>query len=233
MTPERRAYILNYLSKAGTGNWIRISEHEFDDFGGRWFFEGCRCVYQHDEQWFTTKPGTQGWIKEERVRLPWKIETPTIGWQPPAYTASTNSAITLTNSTITSHSITNEGKPEMQEHHIDRAKLIEVVVENGKTYIEKYKKLKALYADEIEAKTQLHLEGKIPQQHIMVTDKQNSRIELPVDSSSKHDARLRALELDSRDVIVLSNEEYRKYVCDDDTNLALIEELIGKLEELS
>ncbi len=237
MTPERRAYILSYLSKAATGtagNWIRISEHEFDDFGGRWFFEGCRCVYQHDEQWFTTKPGTRGWVVEGRVQLPWKIEAPRTGWQSPTYnygfTTTTNSTITLTNSTITSHSITNEGKPSM-EHHIKRDELIKVVSQNKEAYELVLKRAQALYRDEIEKKTELHVQGQLPVNQINVSD-QNGTITIPSDMTETFDQQIRALELDARDVIILDDGDYQVFVNSQATNLTNLGAVTKRLEEL-
>lgn len=224
LTMARKAYILRHLAVGNQPeNWIRISEQELKDFGGASFFAGCFIEYPIGEGYFTTtdKRGWEG--PKRRVRLIVKIVVP--GGQPwkPEQAYYDQYCVSTT---------TNEGKPEMQEHHIGREKLIEVVTDNKQKYAEKFGELKALYTDEIESASQRHLAGEIPQNQIMAKDKDGNRIDLPINMSDSFDQHLRALELDSRDVIVLNQEEYYQMVAAKSSNLLQVEGLIEKLDEL-
>lgn len=241
LTMERKAFILGHLAQGRkTENWIRISAQELSDFGGEAFFAGCEVRYIDQESWFTTG-AAHGWGTgpQKRVRLNVKIIvrggqpwTPASQYYRTYCTSTTSSNITLTlNSTFVGGQ-PSKGKTEMQEHHIDRSKLIEVVTENKQQYAEKFGRLKAMYTDEIEAASQRHLAGEIPQNQIMAKDKDGNRIDLPIDMSDSFDQHLKALELDSRDVIILNQEEYYQMVTATSSNLLQVEGLIKKLEEL-
>lgn len=234
VTPERRQYILNHLAKPDRNNWIRISEYEFDEFGGRSFFtSGVRCEYVHDSKWFTTNPGQRGWTQTERVQLPWKIHAPDGGWSPyqPYYTTTsvTSTTITLANTLVSGQP--QKGK-QVREHHIDRERLVAQVNANKETYGQAYAKFKALYTDEVEALTQKHLDGLIGTNQIVVKDKDGNAITILADMSKTFDDQLRELELDSREVVILDHEEYGQFVEGYATNLKQVQATAEKLEEL-
>ena len=223
LTNRRRDYILRMLATDKPENWIRIAHQELVDFGGRAFFSGCEVTYQN-EKLFTTTLG-RGWDRSgESVRLQYRVLIPGGGsWTP----AGSQYYRTISNAL----SDTTEGKTRM-EHHIDREKLIEVVTKNKETYELLQNHVKGLYRDEIEKKTEQHLSGEIPQNRIMALDKDGNKIDLPPDQSELYDRRIRALELDSRDVIVMDGSEYSRYVEDGDINLLAVAAIVKRLEEL-
>lgn len=234
LTLRRKEYILKMLAweRNNGENWIRISEQELTDFGGRAFFSGCEVLYIN-ENIFTTSH-RRGWDREgEKVRLQYRILVP--GGEPwtPAgsqYYLSTNTT-TATNTTITLNT-TYEGKTPV-EHHIDREKLIEVVTDNKEAYELIRDEAHILYRTQMERLTERHLAGEISTASLVVKDKDGNRIDLAADQSELHDRKLRALELDSREVVILDHGEYLVWVEDADTNLQASATILKRLEELS
>ena len=215
LTIHRRDYILRMLARRlQGGNWIRISNNELLDFGGEAFFKGCRVEYVNDSSWFT-KRVKSGWDQDENVsvHLPWKITTPSGGGWTPENTH-------------------HEGKTEMQEHHIDRERLIAQVNANKGAYELVYAKFQALYADELQAQSDRHLAGEIPANQIAVRDKDGSTMSMLTDMSLTFDQQVKELELDSREVVILNHEEYGQYVDGNATNLLQVAAAVKKLEEL-
>jgi len=238
LTMRRRDYILRMLARDLPENWLRISSQEFNDFGGQAFFEGTDVVFMHDSGWFTTSE-SKGWDGPKRkVLLDVKIVVyGGKGWTPYRYsytttsTSSTNYTMTISTNTLMSGGQPPlEGKTEM-EHHIDRSKLIEVVTQNKEGYDLVLKRAQALYRDEIEKKTELHVQGQIGVGGIKVEDKDGT-ISIPTDMSDTFDKKIRALELDSREVIILDDGEYASYVESMDTNIVTLGTVARRLEEL-
>lgn len=217
LTIARRDYILRHLARnLPGGTWVRISNNELLDFGGEKFFQGCRVTYQNDKSWFRKK-STSGFERDEDVlvNFPWKISHAT-GWSAPYPTPRIKN--------------TDEGKTTV-EHHIDRQKLIDTVKANQEAYDLVLKRAQALYRDEIEKKTEQHVQGQIAVNEINVRDK-DGQITIPNDMSETFDKQLRALELDSRDVIILDDGEYQVYVEAQATNIANLGVTAKRLEEL-
>lgn len=220
MEQTRRDYILKHLATPYHGGyWIRISAPELFQFGGPEFFKPLCQVMYVDEKVFTTVPGTKGWTMREKTTLPWKIIPPSAGWKPQSQLWDEYH-----------NGITNEGKPQM-EHHIDRSKLIEVVTANKEAYTLVRDRAMELYRAEIEKKTEEHVQGQIAVNGIQVVDK-TGQITIPNDMSETFDQQLRALDLDSREVIVLDDGEYLVYVESQATNLANLGAVTKRLEEL-
>lgn len=215
LTIGRRDYILRMLARQMKGGtWIRISNNELLDFGGEAFFKGCRVDYVNDGGWFTKKVKS-GWDRDEAVsvHLPWKITAPSSGgWTPPH-----------------TH---DEGKPTMQEHHIDRERLIAVINSNKGSYELVYARFKELYAHELQTQTDRHMNGEIPSNQIAVKDKDGNAIGMLTDMSNTFDIQVKELELDSREIVILSHEEYGLYVDGNATNLMQVAAAVKKLEEL-
>lgn len=220
LTLHRRDYILRMLARRlQGGNWIRISNNELLDFGGEKFFQGCKVEYMNDGGWFTKKVKS-GWDQDENVsvHLPWKITTPSGGgWTPPYPTPRIKS-------------ITNEGKTPM-EHHVDRQKLKEAVTNNQVAYEELRTRAQDLYRAEIEKKTEEHVQGKIAFNEIQVRDK-TGQILLPPDQSLDFDRQHQVIEMDVRDVMILSDEEFDSYVEASWSNLEALATVLKRLEEL-
>jgi hypothetical protein len=245
LTMERREYILKMLGKDKPENWIRISQQEFTDFGGYAFFMGCVVEYMN-EKVFATSPA-KGWGSgpSRKVRLPIRITSPGgKAWAPggsPYYTTTTSSSsINITTNTIASadYRITNTGQHRMNaegnavEHHINREKLIEVVTDQKEDYLDVLSNARALYRDELQKKSEAHLEGKIPSNEIFVKDKDGNRITIPASNEELFNNRLQMLELDSRKTIVLQDTEYSAFVLSSDTNVVLLKQIVEKLEDL-
>jgi hypothetical protein len=234
---QRYDYILGYLAEE-TGSydrWIKITDDEFRFLGGLQFFKGCTVL--PCDQWYTTRPGKNGFEERAEVFFKWKIIPPKEGWNsltkaPYGTTYGSTTANTIAVSINSTLNVpTTERENTMQEHHIPRERLIEVVTENKDEYEDKYSHLKALYTDEIESKTRKHLDGEIPQSQIMVTDKKGNKFELPVDMSDIYDIMLRELDLDSREVVILNDQDYGSMVENTSSNLRNIEQYIKMLEE--
>ena len=236
LTVRRRDFILEKLARPTSESWIRISSQEFNDFGGQRFFEGTDVQFMHDSGWFTTSE-SKGWDGPKRKVL---LDVKIIvhggkGWAPYRYsytsTTSTNYTMTISTNTLMSGGQPPlEGKTEM-EHHIDRSKLIEVVTQNKEGYDLVLKRAQALYRDEIEKKTEQHVQGQIGVGGIKVEDKDGT-ISIPTDMSETFDKKIRALELDSREVIILDDGEYASYVESMDTNIVTLGTVAKRLEEL-
>jgi hypothetical protein len=219
MLPSRRAYILDHLNLHQSSNhWIKITDEEMKAFGGLNFFNGCEITSCNSP--CNTAPGVHGWIDQGRVQLHWKIAVVgRNGWRPKdQYDMSIDATPT------------NESEPEMHEHHIDRDTLTTVVIENKEDYIEAFRKCRNLYAERLAAKAAEHLAGKIPQNEVRVTKADGVRVDLPPDMTNRYDNHLRALQLDHRDVVILTHEEYRNYVEDTDSNKAQLDALIEAFE---
>jgi hypothetical protein len=220
LTLRRRDYILNMLARqmAG-GTWIRISAYELRDFGGKAFFEGCEVTYVHDNTWFTLRYKNGHEIEDEnrgtRVHLPWKIQTrDPQGWRPEYHPRSTN-----------------EGKTQM-EHHVDRQKLIETITANKDAHALLRGRAQELYRAEIEKKTEEHVQGRLAQNEIKVVDTAGP-ISLPPDQSKGFDDQLAVAELDTRDVMVLNDEEFDAYIHAQWSGLEALAKLVKRLEDLT
>ncbi len=196
---------------AGPAMWIRLTDPELRLMGGPEHFAGCQIVSENVTCALTSQKAAQYHREGGKYRFAWKVIAPKDGWHPPSTT-------------------TDEGKTRM-EHHIDRSKLIEVVTQNKEAYDLVLKRAQALYRDEIEKKTEEHVQGLIPSNQIMVSDK-NGQITVPTDMTDTFDKQLRALDLDSREVIILDDGEYLVYVESQATNLANLAAVTKRLEEL-
>lgn len=241
LTTKRRDYILRQLARnlPNESAWIRISEHEFRDFGAG-FFQGCTVTEVGDAGWFPAK-AMRGHSQEEedrgtQVRLPIKIVAPIGGWSP-GVTAP--ASFTIASNTTTSSSQyyrtiepTHEGKKNMQEHHIDRQELMNVISANKEAYEEAFTTYRDLYSGQLSRESDRHLRGEITASQIAVRDKDNNLLTMLLDMSSTFDDQLRELDLDSRETVILTHEEYGQYVNGDATNLKKFELGIQKLEEL-
>ena len=230
VTPRRRAYILEHLERGGMkGNWIKLTNQEFVEFGGHDYFRGLTIEHiqeQHEVQ--------GGQVDSAVYNFSWKlIDRGNQGWRPLYYmttTATNSTTLTLTNTLVSGQP--SKGKQDMREHHIDRDRLIAQVNANKGTYELAYAKFKALYTDEVEALTQKHLDGLIGTNQIVVKDKDGNAITILADMSKTFDDQLRELELDSRDVVILDHEEYGQFVEGYATNLKQVQATAEKLEEL-
>ena len=214
MTPLRRQYILDHLAAGGLkGNWIKLTNQEFTEFGGHHFFQGLDIEYIQEQH--TVEGGKKGRAQYEGgvYNFNWKLtDHGNQGWR-----------------SMHAH---HEGKTEMQEHHIDRERLIAQVNANKGAYELVYAKFQALYADELQAQSDRHLAGEIPVNQIAVKDKDGVVMGMLADMSLTFDSQVKELELDSRDVVILSHEEYGQYVDGNATNLLQVAAAVKKLEEL-
>lgn len=218
LTIRRRDYILGHLAKDfKSENWIRIAYQEYVDFGGRDFFIGCRIDHLTDNSWYLTNAKGHWDGPQRKVQLNIKIIVPGGGPWTPHYT---NAPL-------------HEGKQKMQEHHIKKEDLLRVIRENKERYATVYARFKALYADEVEALTHKHLDGLIPTSQIVVKDKDGAAMTMPIDMSETYDKQTRELELDSREVVILTHEEYGIYIESNATNIGQVDTSARKLEELT
>jgi len=239
MTQTRRDYILAMLERnLKGGTWIRISERELQDFGGSAFFAGCQVTYV-DDAWFTTKSKSGYSLDHDRnrtqIQLPWKIQAPSGGWRP-GYTPPTVSFTMSANTTSSAHYYlsnepTDEGKKPM-EHHINRETLLQRVTGNRDDYRLALAQYKDLYAEEWSNQSERHVRGEIPQNQVLVKNKDGGIMTVHTDMSSVFDGQIEELELDSRHDVILTHEEYLAYVNGVGTNLKVIQDGIKELEEL-
>jgi hypothetical protein len=239
VTPERREHILKVLARRteASQGWIRLLTGELEEFGYD-FFNGCKVVAEE-------KTITLNSSRAKGVGLPvgvylftHKVTAPLGGWEPRYTITSTSRFITtLTNATTSSNTIAvnqaalHHEREAMQEHHISKDALIEVVQENKDEYIRQFSHLKELYETKLAEAMHAHMEGEISQSQIMVTDGQGCRLSLPTSMEDTFDGHLRALNMDSREVIVLTHEEYLWMVESKDTNIANVNHMIKQLED--
>lgn len=147
-------------------------------------------------------------------------------------TSVSSGAITINGNTTTATCmVATHPEGTRMEHHIARERLIEVVTENMRRYVDRLAHLKELYEAELAEKLHAHMEGEISQNQIVVLDKMGCKFELPIDRSDIYDTMLRELDLDVREVIILDDQEYGSMVENTSSNLRSIEESIKMLEE--
>jgi hypothetical protein len=229
MNPKRRAYIIEHLGKViAADNWLRISEAEFDELGGREFFQGCRCEYVHDEKYFTTRVGQRGWTKEERIQLPWKIHAPVGGgWMPPR---PFNSPLDPVLAAEIINAI--NGTDITMEHHVNRQTLVAVVKEAKDEYETLYNSFLMLYSSKLRDRVEAHLDGaNVNHLSLGLSDTEGGIGILP-DLSDQFDDMIQMLEMDVREVLELTEDEYQQFVDHRWDNTKMLEQTIGRLERL-
>jgi hypothetical protein len=236
MTPERRKYILEHLAKVTPNdNWIRIPTTEFDEFGGREFFQGCMVEYMRDEKYFTTRVGQRGWTKEERIQLPWKIHAPVGGgWKPPRPFNSNNNFVVTSNAAYFESNCTPTNETEnTMEHHVNRAVILDVLDAGLERYKDLYERFRQLYAARLRLRVEAHLKGELSNTEIYPVDSQGV-IPLLADESSHYEDMHLAMELDTREEIVMTEGEFESFAehkgVDNSKDLELA---IARLERLA
>ena len=194
MTPERRKYILDLLARttSQTVQWIRISQDELDSFGGSEFFQGCTFGWEHGK-YYNTTAGQKGWTKDEYVELPWKITAPRGGWSPK----------------YPHGNAINEGNT--MEHHVKREKIIEVLTEAKVEYQDLYTRFKDLYFGVATARLSAYIEGKIPHTSPVLPGDDKGVIGILPDESDHYDDMILAMQLDTREVIVMTEGEFESF----------------------
>jgi hypothetical protein len=237
MTPQRRAYILEHLGKNTPGdNWIRIPTAEFDEFGGREFFQGCMVEYMRDGKYFTTRVGQRGWTKEERIQLPWKIHAPRGGWKPNGGWAQYGEILV---DPALDPQIANEivnainGTDITMEHHVNRQTLVAVVKEAKDEYETLYNSFLMLYSSKLRDRVEAHLDGaNVNHLSLGLSDAEGGIGILP-DLSDQFDNLIQMLEMDVRKVLELTEDEYQQFVDHRWDNTKMLKQTIGRLERLA
>jgi hypothetical protein len=217
MTPERRKYILDLLARATskTVQWIRISEDEFDSFGGSGFFQGCTYGWEHGK-YYNTTAGQKGWTKNEYVELPWKITAPHGGWSPK----------------YPHGNAINEGNT--MEHHVNREKIIEGLTEAKVKYQDLYTRFKDLYFGVATARLSAYVDGEIPHTSPILPCDDKGVIGLYPEQSDRYDDMILAMQLDVREVIEMTEGEFEAFAEHKGVdNSPTLTEAIERLERLA
>jgi hypothetical protein len=237
MTPERRKYILEHLAKVTPNdNWIRIPTTEFDEFGGREFFQGCMVEYMRDEKYFTTRVGQRGWTKEERIQLPWKIHAPVGGgWKPPRPFNSNNNFVVTSNAAYFESNCTPTNETEnTMEHHVNREEILEGLTEAKVKYQDLYTRFKDLYFGVATARLSAYVEGKIPHTSPVLPCDDKGVIGLYPEQSDRYDDMILAMQLDVRKVIEMTEGEFEAFAEHKGVdNSPTLTEAIERLERLA
>jgi hypothetical protein len=124
-----------------------------------------------------------------------------------------------------------DGNP--MEHHIDREQLISQVEAAQDDYARLYTQFVELYGEKLQRRVDDHLAGKLCNIPELIPNDEQGRITLLNDLTDQFEDQLLALRLDTRDSLILTDEEYSGFVDHRWDNSKRLKESIERLERMA